>query len=424
MTATASARTPRAGTWSARLARPLMVRFAQRIRHGRLRVRFPDGTSMTFGDSAATPIELRIHDDSFFSRVLFGGEIGLGEAYMDGLWSTDDLTAFLIFGVENRKQLSVDTTWLAKPTRLVNRLRHRRNRNTKGGSRKNIHAHYDLGNDMYRTFLDETMTYSCAYFDRPDEPLADAQRAKYRRICEKLALSPGDHVLEIGGGWGGFGMFAAEQYGCRVTMVTISTEQLELARERIAAAGLSDRVEVQFCDYRDIVDQYDKIVSIEMLEAVGAEYFETFFQVCDRALRTDGRMCVQVITVPDRHFAGLRDGVNWIQKYIFPGGMLPSLSAIEQALKKTDLLVTGAEDIGPHYPPTLRRWRETFLANSDEVRAQGFDDRFVRMWEYYLCASEAAFLTDTTGDLQIVFEKVGARHDAPQLAPSETATAF
>lgn len=420
MTATATSR-PSSRAWFAPLLRPIVRSVAQRIRHGRLTLRFPDGTAITVGDDLdANPVEVQMLDEALYARMLFGGEIGIGEGYVDGMWTTGDLVAFLCLGIRNRRELDFDSTWLAKPSRLLARLGHRRNRNSREGSRRNIHAHYDLGNELYRLFLDETLTYSSAYFETPEQPLADAQRAKYRRICEKLGLRAEHRVLEIGSGWGGFAIFAAQTYGCHVTTITISTEQLELARARVAEAGLSDRVDVQFRDYRDVEGSYDRIASIEMLEAVGAEYFGTFFQVGDRALKPGGRMCVQVISVPDRHFDGQRNGVNWIQKYIFPGGMLPSLAAVERALKKTDLLITGVEDIGPHYAPTLRQWRETFLSRAGEVRALGFDDRFLRMWEYYLAASEAAFLTDTTGDLQIVFEKVGARH---AITPSASVSA-
>ena len=281
----------------------------------------------------------------------------------------------------------------------------RARRNTKRQAKHNIHAHYDLGNDFFRLFLDDTMTYSCAFFDSPDEPLEQAQLRKYKRICERAMLEPTDHVLEIGSGWGGMAMYAAREYGCRVTAVTISQEQFEVARDRVAEAGLDSRVEVVLSDYRDVTGEFDKIVSIEMFEAVGAEFFETFFRKCNDMLKRGGLMSLQTITVPDRGFAAQTKRVNWIQKYIFPGGVLPSLGAIERALAPTRLLVQRVDDIGPHYAITLRRWRESFMANLPAVRAQGFDERFIRLWEYYLAASEASFQVRNVGDLQIVFEK-------------------
>jgi cyclopropane-fatty-acyl-phospholipid synthase len=271
------------------------------------------------------------------------------------------------------------------------------------------------------------MTYSCAVFDEPGQPLADAQRNKYRLLCQKARISAADHVLEIGSGWGGFAMFAAERYGCRVTSITISRRQHELARRRVAEAGLDHAVDIRLCDYRDVVGQFDKVVSIEMFEAVGADYFAPFFRACERALRPGGLMALQTISIPDRSFEPMRRGVNWIQKYIFPGGMLPSLAAIERALYSTRLAITGVEDIGQHYAVTLRHWRHRFLANVEEVRRLGFDDRFVRMWEYYLAASEAGFRTRNTFDLQIVLEHVaasrGTRTPARDTAPGVTALA-
>jgi cyclopropane-fatty-acyl-phospholipid synthase len=379
---------------------------AGQLRVGCLSVRFPDGSERKFGEphtSRAAHIE--VLDDEFFARVLRRGEIGFGEAYMDGLWRSDDIVALLEFGVENRRHVQFGLSWLGTVGRLKDRRLHLRRRNTRLKSQDNIHAHYDLGNDFFRLFLDETMTYSCAVFSSPCEALADAQRNKYRLICEKAQISDTDEVLEIGTGWGGFAMYAAQNYGCRVTTITISQEQLALSRERVAEAGLSSLVDVRFLDYREIASQYDKIISIEMFEAVGAEYFETFFRTCDAALRPGGRIAMQVISVPHRSFAALRDGVNWMQKYIFPGGMLPSISEIEKALARTSLNIAQIDDIGTHYAPTLRAWRERFLQNTPAVRALGFDERFIRTWEYYLAACEAGFRTKNTTDLQIVLTK-------------------
>ncbi len=379
---------------------------AARIRTGALTVVTPDGRRRVFGDPASRHRgEIRIHDAQAAVRILLHGETGAGEAYMDGLWSSPDLEALIELAALNRSSLALTRGWWRVALDVPRRLAHRARRNTKAKARQNIAAHYDLGNDFYRLFLDETMTYSSAVFESPDQSLADAQRAKYRRIADGAGLTAGMHVLEIGSGWGGFALYAAGEIGCRVTSITISTEQHDLARERVRAAGLEDLVDIQMRDYRDVTGQYDAIVSIEMLEAVGAEYFETYFEACDRALRPGGRLSLQVITMPDAAYEPQRRGANWIQTYIFPGGLCPSLAVMERSLHRTQLLVTDVRDIASSYARTLRAWRTRFLDNLDDVRAQGFDDRFIRMWEYYLALSEAGFATGITQDLQVVMEK-------------------
>jgi cyclopropane-fatty-acyl-phospholipid synthase len=337
--------------------------------------------------------------------MLLGGEIGAGEAYMDGLWSSPDLPALLRVAALNREALALLMGWWRLPLRIKNALAHRARRNTVTGSRRNIRAHYDLGNDFYRLFLDETMAYSSAVFTSLDESLVDAQREKFRVMAERAGLHGGEHVLEIGSGWGGFALYAAGELGCRVTTITVSPAQRELAAARIDAAGLADRVSVELRDYREISGTYDAIVSIEMLEAVGADFYTTFFEACDRALAPGGRMSLQVITFPDVAYEPQRRGANWIQTYIFPGGLLPSLAAIERSLHGTNLLVRRVEDIAPSYVLTLQRWRAAFMGQLDAVRAMGFDERFIRMWDYYLAISEAGFATGVTQDLQIVLEK-------------------
>jgi cyclopropane-fatty-acyl-phospholipid synthase len=389
-----------------RLAMRVCLAAAERITVGRLTVVLPDGRRRTFGDPASgRTAEIRVHDDAGAVRVLLHGETGIGEAYMDGLWSSPDLMALIELAALNRGALALAQGWWRQLFEVPRRLAHRARRNTKDRARANISAHYDLGNDLYRLFLDETMTYSSAVFESPEQSLADAQRTKYRRLAEGAGLAAGMHVLEIGSGWGGFALYAAGELGCRVTSVTISREQHALARERVREAGLEHLVDIQLRDYRDVTGQYDAIVSIEMLEAVGAEFYTTYFEACDRALRPGGRMSLQVITFPDATYESQRRGGNWIQTYIFPGGLCPSLAVIEQALHDTRLLVREVRDIGPHYARTLRAWRTRFLENEDAVRAQGFDDRFVRTWEYYLALSEAGFATGMTQDLQVVLEK-------------------
>ena len=379
---------------------------AERIRVGRLTVSLPDGSQRTYGDAAsALTAEIRIHDREALVRMLVDGETGGGEGYMDGLWSSPDLAGLLRLAALNREELALSGGWFRVPAQLGRTLAHRRRRNTKANARRNIAAHYDLGNDFYRLFLDETMTYSSAVFDAPEQSLAEAQRNKYRLIAEGAGLERGQHVLEIGSGWGGFALYAAGELGCRVTSITISREQHQLARDRLHAAGLDGLVDIRLQDYRDIRGTYDAIVSIEMLEAVGAEYFATFFKVCDAALAPGGRLSLQTITFPDATYDRQLRGANWIQTYIFPGGLCPSLAVIERATRDTRLLVSRVSDVAPHYVRTLRAWRTRFMDQLDAVRAMGFDERFIRMWEYYLALSEAGFATGISQDLQVVLEK-------------------
>jgi cyclopropane-fatty-acyl-phospholipid synthase len=386
--------------WRAALA------MASRIRIGCLTVVEPDGRLHVYGDNSSDlRAEIRIHDRAAALRVVMNGDTGAGEAYMDGQWSSPDLAALLSLAALNRESLDLAGGPLHRMTQLPRTLLHRSRRNTLRGSSRNIAAHYDLGNDFYRLFLDETMTYSSAVFESPEQSLADAQRNKYRLMAEGAGLRPGMHVLEIGSGWGGFAIYAAGELGCRVTSVTISKAQRDLAVERVRAAGLQDLVDIQLRDYRDIEGTYDAIVSIEMLEAVGAEYYEAFFEACDRALKPGGRLSLQTIAFPDVAYERQRRGANWIQLYIFPGGLLPSLSVIERSLHSTRLLVSRVTDVAPSYVRTLQEWRSRFLENLDAVRVQGFDERFIRMWEYYLAISEAGVATGLTQDFELVLEK-------------------
>lgn len=388
--------------WAARVG----LAAASRIRVGHLVVRLLDGSTRDFGDVEASPsAELRIHDPAALRRLLLGGEVGMGEAYMDGLWSSPDLVGLIALAIANREDLALGDAWWGRPHRLLRTLDHRRRRNTRSGSRRNIRQHYDLGNEFYALWLDDTMTYSSAVFESPEQSLADAQRHKYERLAALAGLRPGQHVLEIGSGWGGFAIHAAREHGCRVTSITISQAQLELARQRVLAAGVADRVDIQLRDYRDIVGRYDAIVSIEMLEAVGADYLPTFFRACDAALVDGGRLALQVIAFRDDAFRAQLRGANWIQRHIFPGGELPSLASIDAALAGTRLVVSSVDDIRASYARTLAAWRERFLRHREAVRALGFDDRFLRMWEYYLAISEAGFRTGLCQDLQIGFER-------------------
>jgi cyclopropane-fatty-acyl-phospholipid synthase len=379
---------------------------ASRIRVGHLTVRLPDGSSRDFGDPGSSLRgELRLHDPAALRRLLLGGEVGMGEAYMDGQWSSPDLVGLITLAVANREALALGAGRWSRPQQAVRTLEHRRRRNTRSGSRRNIRAHYDLGNEFYALWLDETMTYSSAVFGSNDQSLADAQRHKYERLADLADLRPGQHVLEIGSGWGGFAIHAARERGCRVTGITISEAQLRLARERVRAAGVEELVEFRLQDYRDVTDRYDAIVSIEMLEAVGADYLATFFRSCDAALVDGGRLALQVITFRDDAFRAQLAGANWIQRHIFPGGELPSLAAIDAALAGTRLLVTRVDDIRHSYARTLATWREAFMRQREAVRGMGFDDRFLRMWEYYLAISEAGFRTGLCQDFQIGLQR-------------------
>ncbi len=389
-----------------RLAVRAALAAAARIRIGQLVVVMPDGEQHVFGDArAGRRAELHVHDRRAATRILLHGETGAGEAYVDAMWSSPDLEALIELAALNRSALALGRGPWSAALGIPRTVAHRLRRNTRAGARRNIAAHYDLSNDLYRLFLDETLTYSSAVFESPDQSLADAQRVKYRRIADNAGLRPGMHVLEIGCGWGGFALYAAGERGCTVTGLTISEAQASLARDRVREAGLEDRVEIRLQDYRDVEGQFDAVVSIEMLEAVGAEYYEAYFSAVDRALRPGGRASIQVITFPDAAYETQRRGANWIQTYIFPGGLCPSLAVIERSLHRTRLLLRSADDIGPSYARTLRAWRTRFLANRDAVRALGFDERFLRTWEYYLALCEAGFATGLSQDHQLVLEK-------------------
>ncbi len=376
----------------------LLFRALMPLSRGRLTLHLPDGSKREFGTGDGGPLAaVHVRSPRFFRRCVVGGDIGFGESYQAGEWNTPDLCAVIGWFCANVEQAptlsgSQNRGWFATVGRLANRLRHALNRNSLAGSKANIHAHYDLGNAFYSLWLDPTMTYSAALFEYPDQTLAAAQTAKYDRLCRELRLQPSDHVLEIGSGWGGFTEHAVRNYGCRVTTVTISEAQQKFAAERFAKAGLADRAEVKLQDYRLLTGQFDKIVSIEMLEAVGDQYLETYFGKVQSLLAPHGLFAAQFITCPDARYAELRRGVDWIQKHIFPGSLLLSLNRVGEAIQKTgQLSLHNLHDLGLDYAQTLRLWRARFNAQPDAVRALGFDARFVRTWNYYLAYCEAAF---------------------------------
>jgi cyclopropane-fatty-acyl-phospholipid synthase len=365
-----------------------------------------------------------VHDRRFYRAVAFGGHVGAAEAYAAGAWSTPDLTAIVRLFVRNRDVLDGMETGLARFAQPVRNFLHARNRNTVGGSRRNIRAHYDLGNDFFQHFLDDTLTYSAGIFERPSSTLRDASVAKYDRLCRKLELSRDDHVLEIGTGWGGFALHAAETYGCRVTTTTISKEQHALATARIQAAGLADRVTVLLEDYRNLEGQYDKLVSIEMIEAVGHQYFGTYFEQCARLLRPHGLAAIQAITIQDRLYESARREVDFIKRYIFPGSCIPSVSALSVAAAPTDLRLVHLEDLTPHYAETLRRWRDRFFDNWDAIASLGFDEHFKRIWEFYFCYCEGGFDEAVLGSTHLVFAKPEATAPSVvELPPLQVAVA-
>jgi cyclopropane-fatty-acyl-phospholipid synthase len=359
-----------------------------------------------FGAPAADGLaaEINVHDPRFYADIAFGGEIGAGEAWMHGYWTCDDLVALVRILLRNRAVLDDMEGGLARLTAPLQKLFHRLHRNSRAGARRNIAAHYDLGNDFFALWLDETMMYSAAIFARPDMSLHEAQVHRLDHICRRLDLQPGDHVIEIGTGWGGFALHAARNYGCRVTTTTISREQHRKASERIAAAGLDDRVTLLQDDFRDLTGQYDKLVSIEMIEAVDHAQLPAFFRKCGELLAPHGAMLIQAITMADQRYDDYRKTVDFIRRYIFPGGNLPSTAVMADcAARETDLRLLGLDDIGLHYATTLRHWRRNFLARLDAVRAQGYPEAFIRMWLFYLCYCEGAFLERAISDVQLLW---------------------
>lgn len=405
----AGARGAAALSWRGRLMLRVLRAAVPAWRHGALTVHLPGGHVERLGAEGAAPhVTMWVADERFFSDFLLRGDLGAGESYMRGDWRVDDLPAFVELAARNASAVDGDT-WFTAVMNLPSTLAHWTRRNTRRGSRRNIHAHYDLSNDLFALFLDPTLAYSSAVFASADESLEQAQCRKFDAFAQKLSLGPDDHVLEIGCGWGGFAIHAARTYGCRVTGITISQEQYALAQERVRAAGLQDRVDLQLRDYRDVTGQYTKIVSIEMLEAVGREHWPAFFAKCHDVLAPGGRIGLQVITVPDHRFARYARSADWIQKYIFPGSLLGSIGGFIEAMQHagTPLTIRGVEDIAPHYAETLKRWRTNFFDRLDEVRELGFDERFVRMWDFYLASCEAYFRTRTIGNLQMVIGRAG-----------------
>ena len=370
-------------------------------RGGRLDLALPDGVVITLGGAGRPDATVTVRDERAFVRMIVRGELGGAEAYVAGEWDADDLPGALRLFLRATDSRGLES-WLTRLARVPVLWRHRRAANDRAGSVRNIHAHYDLGNDFYRLFLDEQLVYSCGLWADGAADLAAAQVAKLERLCALAGLAPGQRVLEIGCGWGALAMHAARAHGCDVTGITVSSAQLALARERVAAAGLADRVDLRACDYRDVGGTFDAVLSCEMLEAVGYEYLPTYFRAVAARLRPGGRAVIQSITMPDERFEDYRRSVDWTQTYIFPGALIPSLGAIRRALAGTGLALAEVHDIGPDYAPTLRAWRNRFTAALPAIRRLGFDEPFIRTWTFYLAFSEAAFAERSLADHHLV----------------------
>lgn len=389
-----------------------VLNMLSKMQLGTLNLTLPSGEQITLGNGEGGIVaNAEIKNPYFFKRCVLYGDIGFGEAYVDGDWETDNITnviKWFLLNVDNAPTISGSSSksFVLNVLKIFNNIYHSKRENTLKGSKKNISEHYDLNNDFFASFLDSTMTYSGAYFNKEGITLQEAQLAKYDRLCKEMNLKPGDHVLEIGSGWGGNAIYMAKNYGCYVTSVTISEEQCKLAKERVEKEGLSDKVNIILQDYRYLSGQFDKIVSIEMLEAVGAKFYDAYFKKCHELLKKDGVLALQVITCPDSRFESLRTGVDWIQKHIFPGSLLPSVAAINRAINNTsDLTLVDLKDLGLDYGRTLNLWREQFNKNISDIKKLGFDDTFIRKWNYYFCYCEAAFDMRNINVMQMVYAR-------------------
>ena len=403
-------------SWHKDVSRQLLLKVLAKLQTGSLTLH--DGMeSYHFGnveDPGAPHAEVHIHDAGVYREILTGGTIGAGEAYILGGWTSPDLVAVTRVFSANMAAMDSMESGQSALVKLGLKMAHRLNRNTRDGSRKNISAHYDLGNDFFQLFLDPTMMYSAAVFTEQQQSLDQASIAKLDEICLQLELDAQDHLLEIGTGWGGMAIHAARNYGCRVTTTTISTEQFEYARARVAAEGLQDLVTVLCEDYRHLSGSYDKLVSIEMIEAVGHQFYSNYFSTCSKLLKPSVKMVIQAITISDQRYREARDTVDFIKRYIFPGGCLPSVTVISEHLTQdSDMQLVHLRDITADYALTLAHWRERFMNQLDAVRDMGFDEQFMRMWEFYLAYCEGGFRERIIGTVQLAFAKPGYRFSTP-----------
>lgn len=406
-------------SWFQRQCQQLLINQLKALKQGCLKLYMPGQEVMLFGDeNHPLTVNLVVEQGRFFESVVLGGSVGAAESYMDGDWQCEDLTALVRLLVRNRDLLDGMEKGLARLGGWMLQGMHWLRRNTRNGSRRNIAAHYDLGNDLFETFLDrEHMMYSSALYYRPEESLEKAQFNKLSRLCDKLDLQPEDHLLEIGTGWGGCAIFAALHYGCRVTTTTISRQQYDYARARVAELGLEDKVTLLLEDYRDLQGQYDKLISIEMVEAVGHHYIDDYFRRCSELLKPDGLAVIQAITLEDHRYQQALKSVDFIKRFIFPGSFIPCVSVLVNAAASAELKLTSLEDIGPSYATTLKTWRERFMAQLDQVRRLGYDERFIRMWQFYLCYCEGGFIERSISDVHLLFSKPANRR--PQWVPSD-----
>jgi cyclopropane-fatty-acyl-phospholipid synthase len=391
-----------------RIARKLVHNQLSKITQGEIVLR-ENHNEYYFGevsDEFAVRVYIDVVHPSVYLDVAFGGSPGSGEAYMKGSWQCSDLLGLVRIFLRNRDVLDSMDYGLTRLKAPLHKVLHSFSRNTRNGSRKNISAHYDIGNDLFKLFLDDTLMYSSAYYKKPDMSLGEAAVAKLDLVCQKLDLKPNDHLLEIGTGWGGLALHAAQHYGCEVTTTTISEEQYQLASERVRLKGLEQRVHVIKQDYRDLTGSYDKLVSIEMIEAIGHQYMKTYFEKCCSLLKTDGIMLIQAITIKDQLYKAALKDVDFIKKYIFPGGFLPSIAAMSNTISKyTDMKLYHLQDIGPHYARTLKDWRKRFFDKLDDIRNLGYPDEFIRLWEYYFCYCEGGFMERDIGTVQMVLTR-------------------
>jgi cyclopropane-fatty-acyl-phospholipid synthase len=381
-----------------------------KMTRGRLNLTLPSGEQLAMGSGIENIVaDVKITNYDFFKRCLLYGDIGFGEAYVDGDWESDNIinvVKWFLLNIDNAPSVSGSKTkaFLLNLMKIINKVSHAKRINTISGSKKNIFDHYDLNNDFFSLFLDSTMTYSSAYFKDDRMDLQQAQLEKYKRLCNQLHLQTSDHVLEIGSGWGANAIYIAKNFGCHVTTITISEEQFKFTQQKIKAENLGDKIDVFLQDYRFINGKFDKIVSIEMIEAVGAQFLDVYFKKCNELLKKDGIFALQVITCPDSRFENLRRGVDWIQKHIFPGSLLPSVAAINKAINNTtDFTLVDLKDIGLHYATTLRQWREQFNKNIFKAKQLGFSEQFIRKWNYYFSYCEAAFTMRNINVMQMVY---------------------
>ena len=414
VSATTSNSQQRHGHLLNRLVKQAIIGRLSRLQYGSLTLIDADDCRRFGKSRSGEPhLTLTITDPAAWMDIAFSGGLGAGEAYMAGRWHCDDLTGLAQLFLRNPQVLYGLNRGPGRLVSLLHKLWHALRRNTLQGSRDNIAAHYDLGNEMFALFLDDTMMYSCGVFEHPQATLHQASIEKLDRVCRKLDLRDDDHLLEIGSGWGGLALHAARHYGCHVTTTTISREQYAMTCERVQQAGLGDRITVLCKDYRELSGQYDKLVSIEMIEAVGHAYFDTYFEKCSSLLKPNGLMLLQSITIAEQRYAAASRSVDFIQRYIFPGGCLPSVSVISDAVTRmTNMRMLHLEDIGPHYATTLKHWRERFMNRLDAVRSLGYPDEFIRMWEYYLCYCEGGFRERTIGTAQVLLGKPLNRREA------------